>query len=99
MASVRIRTRKDGSIYYAVLYRHAGKQTSTSFPDEKQARRFRELLGAVGTTRAMEVAGIADTNPARHVFADGCGVPRTAHRQPDGSREEDRRRVPAVSTE
>ncbi|MCA2263961.1 integrase [Mycobacterium marseillense] len=63
MASVRIRTRKDGSTYYAVLYRHAGKQTSTSFAEEKQAQRFRELIGAVGSTRAMEVAGIADTTP------------------------------------
>ncbi|MGN7780199.1 tyrosine-type recombinase/integrase [Mycolicibacterium sp. 22603] len=61
MASVRMRTRKDGSTYYAVLYRHAGKQTSTSFPDEKQAQRFRDLVGAVGSARAMEVAGIAET--------------------------------------
>lgn len=63
MASVRIRTRKDGSTYYAVLYRHSGKQTSTSFPDEKQAQRFRDLVGSVGASKAMEIAGIADTAP------------------------------------
>ncbi|HEY6575769.1 MAG TPA: hypothetical protein VI029_12735, partial [Mycobacterium sp.] len=31
MASLRTRTRKDGTEYYAVLYRLRGKQTSTSF--------------------------------------------------------------------
>jgi integrase len=63
VASIRQRTRKDGSTYFAVLYRHAGKQTSTSFPEQKQAQRFRELVGAVGSARAMEVAGIADLTP------------------------------------
>lgn len=63
MASVRMRTRKDASVYYAVLYRHGSRQTSTSFPDEKQAQRFRDLVGAVGPSRALEIAGVADTVP------------------------------------
>ena len=33
MASLRTRNRKDGTTYHAVLYRHGGKQTSTSFED------------------------------------------------------------------
>ena len=33
MASLRTRTRKDGTPYYAVLYRSVGKQASTSFGD------------------------------------------------------------------
>ena len=33
MASLRTRSRKDGTVYYAVLYRDSGKQTSTSFED------------------------------------------------------------------
>ncbi|MDF3338642.1 hypothetical protein P3H80_14490 [Mycolicibacterium septicum] len=63
MTSVRMRTRKDGSTYYAVLYRQSGKQTSTSFPDEKQAQRFRDLVGSGGASKAMEIADIADAAP------------------------------------
>jgi integrase len=63
MASVRVRARKDGTLYWSVLYRHAGKQTSASFADEKRAQKFRDLVGAVGPARAMEIAGIADTAP------------------------------------
>lgn len=61
MASVRARTRKDGTPSWAVLYRHNGKQTSTSFPDEKQAGRFRDLVGSIGPDRALEVAEISAT--------------------------------------
>lgn len=64
MAFVRTRTRKDGSLYYSVTYRiggRGGRQSSTSFPDEKQASRFCKLVDSLGPERAMEVAGIADT--------------------------------------
>ena len=33
MASLRTRIRKDRTCHHAVLYRHGGKQTSTSFED------------------------------------------------------------------
>ena len=37
MALLRTRTRKDGTAYHAVLYRHHGRQTSTSFEDLSSA--------------------------------------------------------------
>jgi hypothetical protein len=40
MASLRTRSRKDGTTYHAVLYRHGGKQTSTSFEDLKTAEKI-----------------------------------------------------------
>lgn len=64
MASVRDRKRKDGTVYYAVLFRHDGKQTSLSFDDATQAEKFRSLVDALGPVRAMELAGIADTKRA-----------------------------------
>lgn len=63
MAFVRTRRRKDGSPYYSVTYRiggRGGRQSSTSFPDEKQAERFCKLVDSLGPERAMEVAGIKD---------------------------------------
>ncbi|WP_104182859.1 hypothetical protein [Mycobacterium avium] len=57
MASIRIRARKDGTLYWAVLYRHAGKQTSASFNDEKEARRFRDLVG-VASSRVVYESGL-----------------------------------------
>ncbi|OBJ52170.1 site-specific integrase [Mycobacterium sp. 1423905.2] len=67
MAFVRTRWRKDGSPYYSVTYRLGGRgsrQSSTSFPDEKQADRFCKLVDSLGPERAMEVAGVADTQRA-----------------------------------
>lgn len=67
MAFVRTRHRKDGSPYYSVTYRIGGRgsrQSSTSFPDEKQANRFCKLVDSLGPERAMEVAGVADTQRA-----------------------------------
>ncbi|POX92237.1 site-specific integrase [Mycobacterium kansasii] len=64
MAFIRTRTRKDGSPYYSVTYRiggRGGRQSSTSFADAKQAARFCKLVDSLGPERAMEVAGIADT--------------------------------------
>ena len=48
MASLRARKRKDGSEYFAVLYRLQGKQTSTSFDDFESALRFWELATKFG---------------------------------------------------
>lgn len=63
VASVRTRTRKDGTTYWSVLYRHAGKQTSTSFDDGREAHRFSSLVRAVGPSRAREVAGFPGSEP------------------------------------
>lgn len=71
MASLRIRTRKDGSTYYAVLYRFGGRgsrQSSTSFADEESANKFRALVEALGPAKAMEVCGVTET-PQRALSA------------------------------
>lgn len=60
MASIRIRTRKDGSSYSAVLYRQSGQQRSTSFDDPLAAERFRNLVEQVGPDKALEIIGAAE---------------------------------------
>lgn len=59
MASIRVRTRKDGTVYYSVLYRHDGKQTSTTLYDPVEAERFRSLVEQVGPDKALEISGAA----------------------------------------
>jgi integrase len=71
VAFVRERKRKDGTPYFSVTYRLGGRgsrQSSTSFPDEAQAKRFCSLVDSLGPQRAMEVAGITDT-PQRAMSA------------------------------
>src|SRR5215472_5505944 len=53
MASVRARARKDGTEYYAVLYRLDGKQTSTSFEDLASASKFCDLATKYGPENAL----------------------------------------------
>lgn len=64
VAFIRERKRNDGTPYFSVTYRFGGRgsrQSSTSFPDEKQAKRFCALVDSHGPERALELAGIADT--------------------------------------
>lgn len=56
MASLRTRTRKDGSEYVQVLFKHNGKQCSASFETPKEAAYFQALIGTVGAGRALELA-------------------------------------------
>jgi integrase len=61
MASIRSRTRKDGTTSYAVLFVvETGRQTSVTFDDPQTAEKFRGLVDSVGGTRAMNAWGIAD---------------------------------------
>ena len=55
MATLRLRTRKDGSAYTSVLFRVNGKHSSTSFDDHAQAVRFQDLVNQVGPAKALEV--------------------------------------------
>lgn len=64
MASIRERARNDGSTYFQVCYRVGGRgsrQSSVSFDDEKEAKRLCALVDSHGWERALELAGIADT--------------------------------------
>ena len=56
MASLRTRSRKDGTVYYAVLYRDIGKQTSTSFEDLGTATSFQKLVDVVGPVKGPGVS-------------------------------------------
>jgi integrase len=55
MASIRVRQRKDGSTYTAVLYVLNGRQTSSSFNDHVEALRFQELANRTSPAKALEV--------------------------------------------
>lgn len=63
MASIRVRTRKDGTSYTSVLYRLDGKQTSDSFPVHADAVRYKALLEKVGAEKAREITFGADLQP------------------------------------
>ena len=51
--SLRTRSRKDGTVYYAVLYRDSGKQTLTSFEDLGTATSFQKLVDVAGPVKAL----------------------------------------------
>jgi integrase len=55
MASVRVRQRKDGSSYTAVLYVLNGKQTSSSFNNHAEALRFQALANRTSPAKALAV--------------------------------------------
>ncbi|MCK0174763.1 site-specific integrase [Mycolicibacterium sp. F2034L] len=69
MASLRYGTRKDGSAYTQVLYRHEGKQRSSSFDDHREALKFRDLVDQLGPDKAREIARLTNqaTTPSRTV--------------------------------
>ncbi|MBM4509397.1 hypothetical protein GS421_08180 [Rhodococcus hoagii] len=60
MASIRVRTRKDGTVYYSVLYRHNGKQTSATYYTPDDAERVKALIEQVGPTKALEIMGATE---------------------------------------
>lgn len=55
MASIRPRTRANGSTCYAVLFRVGGKQTSESFDDPFAAARFRNQIDKIGAEQALQL--------------------------------------------
>jgi integrase len=61
MASIRERSKKDGTTTYAVLYSIGVRQTSSPFPTKPEAEKFRILVNSVGGQRAQEVYKIGET--------------------------------------
>ena len=59
MASIRTRTRKDGTAYTSVLYVHRGKQTSSSFNDHREALRFQDVVNRLGPAEALRIWEVA----------------------------------------
>lgn len=53
MASIKPRPRADGTIGYAVLFRHGGKQRARTFDDEPYAERFVRMIDDFGAERAL----------------------------------------------
>jgi integrase len=72
MASLRVRQRKDGSSYTAVLYSLDGKQTSSSFNDHAEAVAFRQLANRVGPAKAIEVWRTKQPADDGHTVASWC---------------------------
>ena len=58
MASLRSRTRANGTEYFSVLYRLDGKQTSTSFEDFESASKFKKLVDQFGPARALKSTAV-----------------------------------------
>ncbi len=61
MASVRERLSKSGQRTYAVLYRQAGAQKSTTFSNKRQAHRLSQLINTLGVERGL--AAFAEERP------------------------------------
>jgi integrase len=72
MASLRVRQRKDGSSYTAVLYSLDGKQTSSSFNDHREAVDFQQLVNRVGPAKAIEVWRTKQPTDDGHTVASWC---------------------------
>ena len=54
MASVQKSATKTGSTTWKVLFRHGGKQRSKTFLDQKSAKKWANLVEALGPDRALE---------------------------------------------
>lgn len=71
---MRERTLKDGTTTYQVLYRHGGRQTSTTFGDRKSAEKFESLVTLLGPKRALAelqtVAGARTLDQVAEEFWD-----------------------------
>lgn len=61
MASMRPRTRKDGSAFWEVLFRHDGRQRSLSFETAEHGQRFRDLVDLIGPAKALEAYDLTPT--------------------------------------
>jgi len=72
MASLRVRQRKDGSSYTAVLYALDGKQSSSSFNDHAEAVAFQQLANRVGSAKALEVWRTRQPTDDGHTVASWC---------------------------
>lgn len=61
MASIRPaeKPRRDGRMYWSVLYRLDGKQRSTSWYDHGDAKKFKTLVETLGPVDALRAVGLA----------------------------------------
>ncbi|MEV6337128.1 hypothetical protein AB0M12_20695 [Nocardia vinacea] len=53
MSSIRVCTRRDGTDYTQMMFRHNGKQQSMSFDDHEAGLRRRKALDELGADRAL----------------------------------------------
>jgi integrase len=58
---MRPRTRKDGSAFWEVLFRHDGRQRSLSFETAEHGQRFRDLVDLIGPAKALEAYDLTPT--------------------------------------
>ena len=72
MASIRRRERKDGSLYWSVLYTVNGKQTSSSFNGPQEAIEFQTLANKTSPAKALEVWATKGIATNVHTVASWC---------------------------
>lgn len=72
VASIRRRERKDGSLYWSVLYTLDGKQTSSSFNNPQEAVEFQTLANKTNPTKALEVWATRGIAPNMHTVVGWC---------------------------
>lgn len=73
MASIRVRSRSDGSNYTQVRYRIDGLQTSASFDDHAAALAFKKRCDEIGPAEALRLAGIEQATHAPEItLAEWC---------------------------
>ena len=58
MAWIKNRERKDGTVYFAVMFREHGKQTSLSWDDYADAQHCQQLIDSLGPEKAREIMRI-----------------------------------------
>jgi integrase len=63
--SVRLRTRKDGSLYWQVRFRENGVESSVSWDDPAEAEQFDKLVRQVGAAKAREICRIVAASQSR----------------------------------
>ena len=72
MASIRVRTRTDGSIYSQVRYRIKGQESSVSFDDHTAAVAFKKRCDDIGPAEALRLAGIEQSTHNEITLAEWC---------------------------
>jgi integrase len=63
--SIRMRHRKDGTLYWQVRFRENGVESSVSWDDPAEAEQFDKLVRQVGATKAREICRIIATSESR----------------------------------
>lgn len=70
MATIRPASRKDGSQYFSVLFRHNGKQPSKSFDTYEHADEFKKMIKQLGVDKALQVLEMSNPEARHYTLGD-----------------------------